>query len=797
MLLQIIRFFLMPIVWIPIVLLLAFATYKNYKKANKLQVLNFDAALLLIEPSKTAKDSAAAMERLFASLHNILRSNEELKNSGGVQEHLGFEMTSSGGKIRFFVWTPKVLQKFVESQLYAENPDIKIYRVKTDYADFRNAFPISCSSELTLSEPSALPIKTYTDLNFDSISPTLNALSRLNPNVKEELWLQLLIRPISDADQKADTSDYAKRLGSGKKSFTSGHIDFKYLLEILSALWKPPTGGSGGSATISDADKAKIKKAEEKAQKPAFETKIRLVYLGQDETDAKIHIGSLQKSLGHLSDPTANSFKSSSINFSRVPLDAYKLRQFSGDSSILNTAELASVFHLPDKSLSEISSISWINESAAITEIPAKLPVLTGDSSYDRQISAFGLVESRSSKQQFGLLRADRPRGLYISGQTETGKSSLLSLLAISDIYQKYGLCLFDPSGSTAANLIPLIPASRINDVIFLNLSDTSFPFAFNPLETDEQSRPNLLQSYLSVFKKHLGQDYSNDTELLLRNLLSALTYRKNATLLDIPKFLTDSSFRNETLRHCTDMLTIDFWWKDFINWDTNRLSRVVSPLNNRLNSFFLNPVIRNIIGQPNTLFDFREVVERQKILIVSLDREVAGTENTALLGSLLLAKLENAALSKTNENHPFYLYMDNFTTFATDSFRERFSDFARHNLCLTLTDRHPAQLSTPLRSSILNNFGTCLSFRSSTDDAEALRGVFGEKLVSSLPSLKNRHFAISMLANHEKLPPFNATTLTLPSTPDNDTYAEIIRQNRPRYARPIAEVELKLIENN
>jgi hypothetical protein len=296
MLLQIIRFLLMPIIWIPIVLLLAFATYKNYKKANKLQVLNFDSTLLLIEPSKTTKDSAAPAERLFTSLHNILRSSEELKNSGGVQEHLGFEMTSSGGKIRFFVWTPKVLQKFVESQLYTENPDIKIYRVKTDYADYRNTYPISCSSELTLSEPSALPIKTYTEISFDSISPTINTLSRLNPNAKEELWFQVLIRPISSAEQKDNTDTYARRLGSGKKSFTSSHIDFKYVLEILSALWKPPTGGSGGSSTttISDADKAKIKKAEEKAGKPAFETKIRLVSLCQDEPDAIIHIGSLQ-----------------------------------------------------------------------------------------------------------------------------------------------------------------------------------------------------------------------------------------------------------------------------------------------------------------------------------------------------------------------------------------------------------------------------------------------------------------------------------------------------------------------
>ena len=223
---NVIHFILMPIFWIPVVGVLAFLTYRNYKKINKLKVLNVDSVLLMLEIPRTNDKQELAAEQLFASLHGILRDKRELKNSGGVQEHLSFEIVSTAGQIRFYVWVPKVLQSFVEGQIYAQYPTVQIYKMDEDYADDRDKYPVNYTTELTLTDNDALPIKTFDSFEVDPLAGITGTLAKLDPDRTEEMWIQILARPIPDDWHKTTTDKWVSSVKSGKKIINSAGFDW-------------------------------------------------------------------------------------------------------------------------------------------------------------------------------------------------------------------------------------------------------------------------------------------------------------------------------------------------------------------------------------------------------------------------------------------------------------------------------------------------------------------------------------------------------------------------------------------
>ena len=450
----VIHFILMPIFWIPVVGVLAFMTYRNYKKLNKLKVLNVDSVLLMLEIPRTNDKKELAAEQLFASLHGILRDKQELKNSGGVQEHLSFEIVSTAGQIRFYVWVPKVLQSFVEGQIYAQYPTVQIYKMNEDYADGRDKYPVTYMTELTLTENEALPIKTFDSFEVDPLAGITGTLAKLDPSRTEEMWIQILTRPIADDWHKNTTDRFVRRLKEGKRPLLPGTgVDWTWLVEALGALFRPPAGGSGSDAPkveLSERAKAQIAKAEEKATKLGYEVKIRLCYLGQNEVDAKLNMQALVGTFKQYNSTSLNGFRQAGGSFNARELENYKMRGFSNRGFILNISELASVYHLPHTSV-ETPNIVWANSKTA--EPPAQLPVLTGVISNDENISAFGMTNFRGINHQFGLTRRDRSRHVYIIGQTGAGKSGMLELLALSDVFYNQGYCIIDPHGESKESL--------------------------------------------------------------------------------------------------------------------------------------------------------------------------------------------------------------------------------------------------------------------------------------------------------------------------------------------------------
>ena len=307
----VIHFILMPIFWIPVVGILAFLTYRNYKKLNKLKVLNVDSVLLMLEIPRENDKKELAAEQLFASLHGILRDKQELKNSGGVQEHLSFEIVATKGQIRFYVWVPKILQSFVEGQIYSQYPTVQIYKMNEDYVDKRGEYPVSYMAELGLIDNEALPIKTFDTFEVDPLAGITGTLAKLNPDRSEEMWIQILARPIPDDWHKTTTDRWVQRIKAGKKPlFGRTGIDWTWIVEALGALFRPPAGGTNSEVKVELSERAKtqIAKAEEKATKLGYEAKIRLAYLGQDQTDAKLNMQALVGTFKQYNSTNLNGF---------------------------------------------------------------------------------------------------------------------------------------------------------------------------------------------------------------------------------------------------------------------------------------------------------------------------------------------------------------------------------------------------------------------------------------------------------------------------------------------------------
>lgn len=794
MIAAIFSFILHPLVWIPLVGIFAYLTYRNYKKLDQIKVVESDSVLLVLEIPKTNDKKELAAEQLFASLHGILRDKIELRNNAGIQEHLSFEIASVNGQIRFYVWTPKILQSFVEGQIYSQYPTVQIYEAKEDYVTHIKDHPVCYSAELALTDNEALPIKTFDSFEVDPLAGITGTLAKLE-STGEELWVQILVRPIAD-DWHTESDRWIKKVKSGRLGF---EFDFSWLLSVIEALWKPPEGGVGITTTqaeLSERDKTRCAKAEEKATKLGYAVKIRMVYLGENQSSAKLHMQALVGTFKQFNSTNLNGFKMTSASFNPIEVEKYRLRAFTDTGVTLNISELASLYHLPHTNV-ETPNIVWASSKTA--EPPAKLPMLTGDPAVDENISAFGITNFRGISHQFGMLRRDRNRHLYIIGQTGAGKSGTLELLALSDIYHGHGYAVIDPHGDFAVNNMKFIPKDRIGDVVYFNPADTQFPVAFNPLEvTDPNRKPNISSEVIGVLKRMFGESWGPRLEYILRYTILALLDRPSTTMLDITRMLTDKRFRKETLEYCKDVTVLQFWKGEFGQWGEKQVNEAIAPVLNKVGAFTANPIIRNIIGQPQSSFNIREIMDDGKILVVNLSKGLIGEDNAAILGSFLVTKIQLAAMSRSDiadvaDRRPFYLYVDEFQNFATDSFATILSEARKYGLNLTVANQYISQMSDNVRDAVFGNVGSMISFRVSADDAPILAKQFEPQFeAGDLLQMHNRHFIINMIINGEKTPAFSARTLNLPD-PTIDYSSVIIESSRRNFARSREEVEIEI----
>lgn len=776
--------------WLPVAGILGYLTWQNYRKTKA--VSKDTSVLLLLEIPRTNDKKELAAEQMFASLHGILRSKKELRMEGRLQEHVSFEIAAIGKQLKFYVWVPKHLQNFVEGQVYAQYPTVQIYEIDDDYAARDIKQPIIHTAVLKLRDNDVLPINTFQNFEVDPLAAITATLSKLETE-DEELWVQILARPLDDSWHKK-ASNYVTRIkGGGGLFLGSNSTFFSYMGQAFAALWKSPeeSASSGSSVKeISERDRSRITAIEEKSKKLGYQVKIRIVYAGSDKTTAKLRMQAMIGTFKQFNTTNLNGFEVASSSFKRDKIAEYRARFFLDHGSILNIEELASVYHLPHTSV-ETPNIVWATAKTA--EPPPNLPAV--GTLPDEEISPFGTTNFRGSNIQFGARRSDRGRHIYIVGQTGVGKSGLLELLTLSDIFNDEGFVVIDPHGDYAADMLKYIPPHRVQDVVYFNPADREFPVGFNPLEVSDPNLKNHISSELVGVLKRMFDSWGPRLEYILRYTILALLDYPGSTMLDITRMLTEKNFRSKVVASVQDPVVRNFWVNEFGSWNEKFMTEAVAPVLNKVGAFVANPLVRNIVGQPKSSFSIRQIMDEGRILIVNLSRGLVGEDNAAILGAMMVTKIQLAAMSRANianiENRrPFYMYVDEFQNFATDSFSVILSEARKYGLNLTVANQFISQMSPEVKDAVFGNVGSIISFRVGAEDGMSLQKYFEPQFDSQdLIQLHNRNFLAAMTIGGEKTPAFSATTLNIPP-PQQDLSPQIIENSRKLYASAKEEVE-------
>lgn len=746
-----------------------------------------EECLLMLEVPRTNDKKELAAEQMLAALHGILRPKKELRLSGTLQEHISLEIAAIGQRIRFYIWTPKHLQAFVEGQIYAQYPTVQIYEQDQDYAARNLHQSVIYSAELALTDNDTLPIKTFPSFEVDPLAAITATLAKLDKE-DEEIWIQIISRPIPDDWHRLGAKTIS-RIRGGQGSLGIGALNLA--MSTIGALAKPPEASeSKGEPELSERDKSRIKAIEEKTTKLGYQVKIRVLYAGHDQHTARLRMQALVGAFKQFNSTNLNGFKAQHYSFNREKQLEFQTRFFIDKSFILNIEELASLFHLPHTSV-ETPNILWATTKTA--EPPPNIPIqIKGQ---EGENSLFGVTNFRGVHTVFGIKRADRGRHVYILGQTGTGKSGALELLTLSDIYYNQGFAVIDPHGDYAQHILSFIPRERIDDVVYFNPADMQHPIGFNPLElTDPTLKGHISSELVGVLKRLFAESWGPRLEYILRYTLLALLDYPNSTMLDITRMLTDKDFRKDVIGYIQDPVVKNFWVKEFASWNDKFATEAVAPVLNKVGAFVANPMIRNIIGQTKSTFNLRRIMDEGKILIVNLSRGLMGEDNAGILGAMMVTKIQLAAMGRADmpmeQRRPFYLYVDEFQNFATDSFAVILSEARKYGLNLTVANQYISQMSEPVRNAVFGNVGTIVCFRISPDDSPFLQKYFEPQFeAADLIQQHNRYFVVTMTIDGEKAPAFSAKTLNLPEVAD-DHSMEIVQLTRERYARPVAEVE-------
>jgi len=417
-------------------------------------------------------------------------------------------------------------------------------------------------------------------------------------------------------------------------------------------------------------------------------------------------------------------------------------------------------------------------------------------------ITFFGETNFRNIKKKFGIKLDDRRRHFYIVGKTGMGKTVMLKNMAIQDIQAGAGIGFIDPHGEAAEELLDFVPDTRVKDVLYFNPSDVSFPIAFNVMErVAAEHRHIVVSGLMSVFKKLWPDVWSARMEYILNYAILALLESPDSTLLGINRLLSDPDFRTSVVDKVKDPVVRAFWLQEYARYTQRYEVEATAAIQNKVGQFISNPVIRNIVGQVRSSIDMREVMDHKKILIANLSKGRIGEDTSHLLGGLLVTKLQLAAMSRVDipeeQRHDFFLYIDEFQNFATDSFTNILSEARKYRLSLTLGHQYIAQLDEEeVRPAVFGNVGTIITFRVGAEDAEFLEKEFTpEFLATDFVNLGKYNIYVKLMIDGLASRPFSAQTLPPWPLPEKIYREDIIRYSRERYGTPLDVVEEKIAQ--
>ncbi|OHA43334.1 MAG: hypothetical protein A3G04_03000, partial [Candidatus Taylorbacteria bacterium RIFCSPLOWO2_12_FULL_44_9] len=417
----------------------------------------------------------------------------------------------------------------------------------------------------------------------------------------------------------------------------------------------------------------------------------------------------------------------------------------------------------------------------------------------ENRIIYFAETDARNKRVKFGIKAKDRTKHIYVIGKTGMGKSTLLENMAVQDIQNGEGMAFIDPHGKTADLLLEYVPKERIRDVIHIAPFDVDFPISFNVLESVDPTKRHLVVSGLmSTFKKIWVDAWSARMEYILINTLLALLEAPNSTLLGVNRMLSDKEYRKEIISHVQDPSVKAFWTKEFAGYTERQAAEAVPAIQNKVGQFTANPLIRNMIGQPISTFDFRQAMDNRKIIIINLSKGRIGDENMKLLGGLLVTKIYLAAMSRADVPDRvmkmlpnFYLFVDEFQNFANASFADILSEARKYKLNLTIAHQYIEQMDEIVKPAVFGNVGTMITFRVGATDAEALEQEFAPVFtIEDLVNMGAYQIYLKLMIDGLSSAPFSARTLDAIPHPDTSYVQEIIASSRAQFSHPRAEVE-------
>ncbi|MGB9743505.1 MAG: CxxC-x17-CxxC domain-containing protein [Minisyncoccales bacterium] len=415
------------------------------------------------------------------------------------------------------------------------------------------------------------------------------------------------------------------------------------------------------------------------------------------------------------------------------------------------------------------------------------------------EINFFAVTTFRNQRKKFGIKLDDRRRHFYVIGKTGMGKTVLLKNMAIQDIQQGAGIGFIDPHGEAAEELLDFIPSNRINDVIYFNPSDIDYPIAFNIMENVNVEQRHLVAAGLmGVFKKIWPDVWSARMEYILNNSILALLEYPNSTLLGINRMLADPEYRKKVVDKVTDPVVKSFWTQEFARYTQRYEVEATAAIQNKVGQFISNPLIRNIIGQVTSTIDIRKIMDEKKILIVNLSKGKIGEENSRLLGALLITKLQLATMSRADipeeKREDFFLYVDEFQNFATESFANILSEARKYRLSLILGHQYIAQMDEKVRDAVFGNIGTIVVFRVGAEDAEFLEKEFAPEFTATdLVNLPKYNICLKLMIDGLTSSAFSAETLPPLPKLEVSNREKIIRVSRERYSISRKIVEEKI----
>lgn len=420
------------------------------------------------------------------------------------------------------------------------------------------------------------------------------------------------------------------------------------------------------------------------------------------------------------------------------------------------------------------------------------------------EINFFAKTNFRNQERVFGIKEDDRRRHMYVIGKTGVGKSNLLENMAIQDIRNGKGVCYIDPHGEGAEKMLRAIPPERINDVVYLNPADSEFPIAFNILEAVDEDKKNLVASgMMGVFKKIWPDVWSPRMEYILNNTILALLDYPGSTMLGVNRMMYDKDYRKRIYPKIKDPVVKSFWINEFDKWEDKFRKEAVAAIQNKVGQFLSSTVIRHIVGQPKSTIDMRQLMDNQKILIVNLSKGRIGEDAMRLLGGMIVTKIQLAAMGRVDmpeeDRKDFYLYVDEFQNFATESFANILSEARKYKLNLILAHQYIKQLvfdnNTTVRDAVFGNVGTLVCFRVGADDAEFLEKEFEPIfMMNDLVNLSKYHIYLKLMIDGITGDAFSAATLPPADLSDTiDNVEKVIKVSRERYGNPRSEVEEKI----